>query len=95
MIKNAWLSIKKSIGKSILLFCIMVIIANLVIAGLSIQSASEKSMDQIRASLGNDVTLSTDMRQMMQNREKGQSLSEVQASITTEMADSLTELEHV
>lgn len=95
MIKNAWLSIRKNIGKSILLFGIMLIIANLVMAGLSIQSASEKSMDQIRSSLGNDVTLSVDMRQMMKNREMGQSLQEVQSSITSDMADSLIQLDHV
>ena len=65
MIKNALLSLKKNIGKTILLFVIIVVITNLVIAGLSIQSATKKSMDQIRSSLGNDVTLSVDFRNMM------------------------------
>lgn len=59
MLKNAFLSIKKNIGKTVLLFVIMTVIANLIIAGLSIQSASKKSMEQIRTSLGNDVTLTT------------------------------------
>ena len=45
MIKNALLSLKKNIGKTILLFVIIVVITNLVIAGLSIQSATQKSMD--------------------------------------------------
>ena len=52
MLKNAFLSIKKNIGKTVLLFVIMTVIANLIIAGLSIQSASKKSMEQIRTSLG-------------------------------------------
>ena len=39
--KNALLSLKKNIGKTILLFVIIVVITNLVIAGLSIQSATK------------------------------------------------------
>ena len=87
MLKNAFLSIKKNIGKTVLLFVIMTVIANLIIAGLSIQSASKKSMEQIRTSLGNDVTLTTNMQNMMGQREKGQAVSEVAASVTIAMAD--------
>lgn len=95
MLKNAFLSIRKNIGKTVLLFVIMIVIANLIIAGLSIQSASEKSMDQIRSSLGNDVTLTTNMKNMMGQREKGQAISEVAASVTTDMADQLKALKYV
>lgn len=48
MFKNAILSIKKNKGRTFLLFLLMVLIANLVIAGLSIHSASIKSMQQVR-----------------------------------------------
>lgn len=95
MLKNAFLSIKKNIGKTILLLVIMIVIANLIIAGLSIQSASKKSMDQIRSSLGNDVTLTTNMKNMMGQREKGQAISEVTTSVTTAMADQLKGLKYV
>ncbi len=95
MLKNAFLSIRKNIGKTILLFVIMIVIANLIIAGLSIQSASKKSMDQIRSSLGNDITLTTNMRNMMGQREKGQAISEVASSVTIEMADQLKDLKYV
>lgn len=95
MLKNSWLSIKKNVGKSILLFVIMIVIANLIIAGLSIQSASQKSMEQIRSTLGNDVTLSVNMRQMMGKREPGQAMEEVQSKITIDMADQLKDLEYV
>lgn len=95
MIKNAFLSIRKNIGKTILLFVIMVVITNLIIAGLSIQSASQKSMEQIRTSLGNDVTLTVNMKNMMGQREKGQAISEVQSNITIEMADQLKDLKYV
>ena len=94
MIKNALLSLKKNIGKTILLFVIIVVITNLVIAGLSIQSATQKSMDQIRSSLGNDVTLSVDFRNMMKNREPGEAVSD-ETSLTTTMADSLKDLKYV
>lgn len=95
MLKNALRSIKKNVGKTILLFVIMAVIANLIIAGLSIQSASKKSMDQIRSSLGNDVTLTTNMKNMMGQRERGQAISEVAANVTIEMADQLKDLKYV
>ena len=94
MIKNALLSLKKNIGKTILLFVIIVVITNLVIAGLSIQSATKKSMDQIRSSLGNDVTLSVDFRNMIKNRKPSEAVSN-ETSLTTTMEDSLKDLKYV
>mgnify|MGYP002550826287 CR=1 FL=1 len=94
MIKNALLSLKKNIGKTILLFVIIVVITNLVIAGLSIQSATQKSMDQIRSSLGNDVTLSVDFRNMIKNRKPSEAVSN-ETSLTTTMVDSLKDLKYV
>lgn len=95
MLKNAFLSIKKNLGKTVLLFVIMTLIDNLIIAGLSIQSASKKSMEQIRTSLGNDVTLTTNMQNMMGQREKGQAVSEVATSVTIAIADQLKDLKYV
>ncbi|MEG0276709.1 MAG: ABC transporter permease [Coprobacillus sp.] len=95
MIKNAFLSIKKNIGKSILLFVLMCVIANLVIAGLSIKSATTKSMDQVRTSLGSDVTFSYNFQSMMKDREKGSAMDEVVDSITLTMADQLKDLQYV
>ena len=40
--KKCTIKFKKNIGKTILLFVIIVVITNLVIAGLSIQSATKK-----------------------------------------------------
>lgn len=95
MIKNALLSIKKSFGKTILLLVLMCVIANLVIAGLSIKSATTKSMDQVRTSLGSDVTLSYNMQSMMKNRDKGAAMDEAVSSITLTMADQLKSLDYV
>ena len=52
-------------------------------------------MEQIRTSLGNDVTLTTNMQNMMGQREKGQAVSEVAASVTIAMADQLKDLKYV
>ena len=93
MIKNAYLSIKKNIGKTLILFILMCIITNLVIAGLSIQNATSKSMEQVRTSLGSEVTLSYNMRNMMKGREKGEALDATIQPMTIEMADSLKELQ--
>ena len=95
MVKNALLSIKKNIGKTILLLVLMCVIANLVIAGLSIKSATTKSMEQVRTSLGSDVTLSYNMQNMMKNRDKGAAMDESMGSMTIAMADQLKELKYV
>ena len=49
MVKNVYLSLKKNKGRTILLFVIMTILANLIIAGLSIKEATQKSMQSIRS----------------------------------------------
>lgn len=85
--KNAWLSLKQNKGRTILLFVFIFIITNLMITGLSIKSAIEKSMDQVRTSLGSDVTLSYQMLNMMEDRGKGESMENVMKSITVSMAD--------
>ena len=95
MLKNAFLSLKKNLGKSFLLFIIMCVIANLVIAGLSIKSATSKSMDQVRTSLGSEVTFSYNIRNMMQNREKGDAMDSAVNAITVKMADQLKDLQYV
>ena len=51
-------------------------------------------MDQIRSSLGNDVTLSVDFRNMMKNRKPSEAVSN-ETSLTTTMADSLKDLKYV
>ncbi|MDD8048906.1 MAG: ABC transporter permease [Thomasclavelia sp.] len=95
MLKNAFLSLKKNIGKTILLFVIMFVIANLIIAGISINNASNKAMDSLQSSMGNDVTLTTNFKKNMASREQGQSVSDVTSSVTIDMADQLNSLKYV
>ena len=51
-------------------------------------------MDQIRSSLGNDVTLSVDFRNMIKNRKPSEAVSN-ETSLTTTMVDSLKDLKYV
>lgn len=95
MLKTALLSIRKNIGRTLLLFLLMFLITNLIIAGLSIQSASQESMNQVRTSLGSDVTFSYSMQNMMKDREKGEALDQSIQDITTDMADQLKDLKYV
>lgn len=95
MLKTALLSIRKNIGRSLLLFLLMFLITNLIIAGLSIQSASQESMNQVRTSLGRDVTFSYSMQNMMKDREKGEALDQSIQDITTDMADQMKDLKYV
>lgn len=95
MLKTALLSIRKNIGRSLLLFLLMFLITNLIIAGLSIQSASKESMDQVRTSLGSDVTFSYSMQNMMKDREKGEALDQSIQDMTTDMANQLKDLDYV
>lgn len=94
MVKNAFLSIKKNLGKTILLFVIMFVIANLVIAGFAIKNASAKSVDAIKSTLGNEVTLSVDFKNMMKNRNKEET-DTIDATLTTAIADQLKDLQYV
>lgn len=95
VLKNALLSIKKSIGKSLLLLVIMALIANLVLAGLAIKKATEKSMAQVRSSMGATVTLSYNMQKLMQNRKKGASMASVMKAMKMSTADQLKHLKYV
>lgn len=95
MVKNALLSLKKNIGRTILLFFIIVLITNLVISGLSIQSASNKEMEQLQSQLGNDVTLTVNFKNMMKDRNSGESVNQQSHQITLEMANSVKKLKYV
>ena len=90
MIKNALLSLKKNIGKTILLFVIIVVITNLVICWFIYSISNKKNQwIKIRSSLGNDVTLSVDFRKYDEKTEKPSEAVSNETSLTTTMADSL------
>lgn len=87
-IKRAFYYIKEKLGKSILLFIVFLFIANLVLAGLTIQNASNSSLQETRKQLGSTVTLSG----ARQRGEPGSDRSAVRqepARVTQTMAESM------
>lgn len=97
-LKRAFLSVTKRKTKSIILILVLGLIANLVLAGLSIQTATEKSGELARKKLGGTVTLQADMRKYMQSlRESGYSEEKRPEApqLTIEDANKLIKLNHV
>ncbi|MCS4473314.1 ABC transporter permease [Clostridium botulinum] len=95
-LKRAMLSISKKKIKSLILFVVFLVIANMVLVGLSIQTATKKSTELAREKLGSDVTLKINeqkfMEQRRNNKEEG---SSSRPSLTTDIADTLKDNEHV
>ncbi|KEI78807.1 ABC transporter permease [Clostridium botulinum A2 117] len=95
-LKRAMLSISKKKIKSLILFVVLLVIANMVLVGLSIQTATKKSTELAREKLGSDVTLKINeqkfMEQRRNNKEEG---SSSRPSLTTDIADTLKDNEHV
>ncbi len=67
MFKRAWLNITRKKSKSVVLFIIMFIIANLVLASLAISNSVEESTSYAKESLGSEIYLSADMEKMREN----------------------------
>jgi putative ABC transport system permease protein len=74
-IKRAWLSVKARKGKSLLQIFVFTVICVLVLAGLSIQTAAQKSGELARQKLGADVTLQVDMEKLRENMQSQQQSS--------------------
>ncbi|MEL3971134.1 ABC transporter permease [Rossellomorea oryzaecorticis] len=74
-IKRAWLSVKARKGKSLLQIFVFSVICVLVLAGLSIQTAAQKSGELARQKLGADVTLQVDMEKLRENMQSQQQSS--------------------
>lgn len=96
--KRAVLSVKARKGKSILQIFVFTVICVFVLAGLSIQSAAEKSGELARKKLGADVTLQVDMEkireQQQQVNEGGRSRFEA-VPIPVESAEELTAYQEI
>lgn len=73
MLKRAWLNISRKKSKTILLMLILFIIANLVLASLIIKSASDKQIEFAKKSLGSEVSLSTDMESLRNEKDSHES----------------------
>ena len=66
MFKRAYISVIKNKGRTIIIAVLLFVIANLVLASISIKSATEEAMNQARISLGPEITLTTDRTELFE-----------------------------
>lgn len=67
-IKRAFFSVKSRLGKSLLMLFIFTVISVLVLSGLTIQTAADKSSILARQQLGGSVTLQFDIEKAIDNQ---------------------------
>ena len=100
-IKRAFLSVKARKGKSLLQLFIFSAICVFVLAGLSIQTAADKSAELARQQLGGDVTLQVDMSKQREQMQQQQASGERErpsfesTPIAVEEAEELTTYDHL
>ncbi len=81
MLKRSWLSIKRKLGRTVILTLIFFMMANLVLAAFIIKSAVSAQMDYAKSTLGGIVSIQADMDTIRENQkaeiEKGSDPSEM------------------
>ncbi len=68
MLKRSRLSIKRKLGRTILLTLIFFVMANLVLAAFIVKSAVSAQMDYAKSTLGGTVSLQADMETIRENQ---------------------------
>ena len=68
MLKRSWLSIKRKLGRTIILTLIFFMMANLVLAAFIIKSAVSAQMDYAKSTLGGTVSIQADMEAIRENQ---------------------------
>ena len=68
MLKRSWLSIKRKLGRTVILSLIFFMMANLVLAALIIKSAVSAQMNYAKSTLGGTVTIQADMETIRENQ---------------------------
>ncbi|MBR3052495.1 hypothetical protein IKG60_02670 [Candidatus Saccharibacteria bacterium] len=68
MLKRSWLSIKRKLGRTVILTLIFFMMANLVLAAFIIKSAVSAQMDYAKSNLGGTVTIQADMEAIRENQ---------------------------
>lgn len=69
MLKRSWLSIKRKLGRTVILTLIFFMMANLVLAAFIIKSAVSAQMDYAKSTLGGTVSIRADMGAIRENQE--------------------------
>ncbi len=70
MIKRSLLSIRRKIGRTVILVLIFFMMANLVLAAIIVKSAVGAQMDYAKQSLGGKVTIQADMEKLRENQKE-------------------------
>ena len=100
MLKRSWLSVRRKLGRTIVLVLIFFIMANLVLAAITIKTAVVAQMSYAKAALGGTVTIQADMDKVRENQktemEKGGDRKDifgqmVRPSVSVETADKIAE----
>ena len=68
MLKRSWLSIKRKLGRTVILALIFFMMANLVLAAFIIKSAVSAQMDYAKSTLGGTVSIQADMDTIRENQ---------------------------
>ena len=68
MLKRSWLSIKRKLGRTIILTLIFFMMANLVLAAFIIKTAVSAQMDYAKSTLGGTVSIQPDMETIRENQ---------------------------
>ncbi len=105
MFKRAYISVIKNKGRTIIIAILLFVIANLVLASISIKTATEEAMVQARISLGPEITLTTDRtalfdfikdyRDTYGVKPSQDEINSLLVPITSDIAYGLTESEYV
>ncbi len=100
MLKRSFLSIKRKLGRTIILTLIFFMMANLVLAAITIKTAVAAQMDYAKSTLGGTVTIQADMDAIRESQkeemEKGGDRKEmfknmVRPAVTVETANKIAE----
>lgn len=81
MLKRAYLSITRRKSKSILLFIILFVVANLIITTIAIKKGANESIEFAKDSIGSEVTLSVNMQGLRQNMKKEETSDDEKTAI--------------
>ncbi|MBK3497267.1 ABC transporter permease, partial [Viridibacillus sp. YIM B01967] len=98
-IKRAFLSVSARKGKSLILFTIFLVVANLTLAGFAMQNVTETANDLARKKLGVDVSLGLDFEKLQKNiakqREENPNGRIQRPELSSEEADLLAKSSYV
>lgn len=67
MFKRSWLSVRRKPSRSLVLMLVLFVMANLVLAAITIKSATTSSTEYAKRSLGGEVKLNPDMEKIRKN----------------------------